>query len=62
MPLPLKTPVIAKAVVEIIIERAVNIEDMVISCSRKRVQILSANDVSSSRIFAMVCLILVTCV
>ena len=59
---PPKTSVIARTAVEIVIEKAVNIENMVISCSWKRVQILPDNDVSSSRTFAMVFLILVTCV
>ena len=42
---PPKTPVIASTIVEIVIERAVSIENIVIPCSRKRVRILSAKDV-----------------
>ena len=46
VPLPLpKTPVIASTIVEIVIERAVIIEYMVIPYSRKRVRVLSAKDV-----------------
>ena len=41
---PQKTPVITRTIVEIVIERAVSIENIVIPCSRKRVRILSAND------------------
>ena len=57
---PPKTPVIASTIVEIVIERAVSIENIVIPCSRKRVRILSAKDVFWSRTFSMVCLILAT--
>ena len=39
------TPVIARTIVEIVTERAVRIENMVIPCSRNKVRILSANDV-----------------
>ena len=35
-PPPPKTPVIAREIVEIVIERAVSIENIVIPCSRKR--------------------------
>ena len=51
---PLKTPLIARIIVEIVIERAVSIENMVIPCSRIKVQILSARDVSLSRTFSRV--------
>ena len=44
-PSPPKTPVIARKVVEIVIERAVSIENMVMTCSRNRERILSAKDV-----------------
>ena len=43
-------------------ESAVNIDIMVIPCSRNKVRIFSAKDVSLSSIFSMVCLILATCV
>ena len=42
---PSKTPVMARAIVEIVIERAVSIEKMIIPCSQNKVRILSANDV-----------------
>ena len=44
LPTPPKTPAMARTIVEIVIERAVSIENMVIPCSRKRVRILSANN------------------
>ena len=43
LPPPPKTPVMARAIVEIVIERAVNIKNMVLPCSRKRTRIVSAN-------------------
>ena len=61
-PPPPKAPVIAKTIVEMIIERAVSIENMVIPCSQNKVQILSANEVFLSRTFSMVCLVLANCV
>ena len=61
-PPPPKTSVMAKTIVEMVIERAISIEDMVILCSRIKVGILSAKDVSVSIIFSRVYLILVTCV
>ena len=45
LPTPPETPVMARTIVEIVIERAVNIENMVIPCSENKVRILSANDV-----------------
>ena len=47
VPPPPKTPVYASAMVEMVIDRAVKIEN-IIPCSRKRVQILSDNSVSFS--------------
>ena len=44
-PPPQKTPQIATAIVEIVTERAVNIENIVMPWSRNKVQILSAKDV-----------------
>ena len=44
-PPPPKAPVIARTIVEIVTERAVSIENIVIPCSRKKIQIISANDV-----------------
>ena len=44
-PPPQKTPTMAKTIVEIVIEKAVSNENMVTPCSRKRIRILSANDV-----------------
>ena len=44
-PPPPKTPVIARTIVEIVIEKAVSIENIVMLCSRNKVRILSANDV-----------------
>ena len=38
-PYPQKTPVIARTIAEIVIERAVRIQNLVIPCSRNRVQI-----------------------
>ena len=58
VPLPLpKTPV--RIIVEIVMDRAVSI---VIPCSRNKIRILSANDASWPRTFAIICLILATCV
>ena len=48
VPPPPKTPVYASAMVEMVIDRVVKIENIVIPCSRKRVQILSDNSVSFS--------------
>ena len=59
---PPNASLMARRIVEIVIERAVNIESIVILCSRKRVRILSANNVFWSRTFSMVCLTLATCV
>ena len=59
---PPKTSVMARKIVEMVIERAVSIENMVIPCSRNKVRILSAKDVSLSRTFSTVFLILATCV
>ena len=61
-PHPPKTPVMARTIFEIVMDRAVSIENIVMPCSLNRIRILSANDVSWSRIFSMVCLILATCV
>ena len=44
-PPPPKTPMMANTIVEIVIEKAVTIENMVMPCSRNKVRILSANDV-----------------
>ena len=41
---PPKTPAMARTIVEIVIERAVSIENIVIPCSLNRVWILSARD------------------
>ena len=59
---PPKTPVMTRTIVEMVIERAVSIENMVIPCSRNKVRIISVNDTSLSRTFSRVCLILATCV
>ena len=51
-PVPLPTaPVMARAIIVIDIERAVSPENMVTPCSRNKVRILSAKDVSLSRTF-----------
>ena len=42
---PPKAPVMARTIVEIVIEKAVSIENIVLPCSRNKVRILSANDV-----------------
>ena len=42
---PPKTPVIARTIVEIVIERAIRIKNMVTPCSQNKVRILSAKDV-----------------
>ena len=55
-----KTPVAASTIVEIVIERAVSIKNMVIPYSRNKVRTLSARDVSLSRIFSRVYLIRAT--
>ena len=57
---PPKTPVIETAIVNMIIERAVSIDSIVIPCSRNKIQTLSAKDASLSGIFSMICLILAT--
>ena len=57
---PSKTPVMARKIVEILIERAVSFESIVIPCYLNKVRILSANDASLSRTFSRVCLILAT--
>ena len=44
-PPPPKTPVIGRAIVENVIQRAVRIENMVVPCSRNKVRIHSAKDV-----------------
>ena len=59
---PPKTPVKASTIVEMVIERAVTIEKIVVPCSRNKVQNLSAKDVFLSKTFSRVCLILATCV
>ena len=61
-PSPPKTPAMARKIVGIVIERAVSIENMVIPCSRNKVRILCAKNVSLSRTFSRICLILATCV
>ena len=59
---PPKTPVKASTIVEMVIERAVTIEKIVVPCSRNKVRNLSAKDVFLSKTFSRVCLILATCV
>ena len=59
---PPKTPVMSRTIVEIGIDRAVSIKNMVLPCSLNKARILSNRDVSLSRIFSMVCLILATCI
>ena len=44
-PSPQKAPVMASTIVEIVIEKTVSIENIVMSCSRNRVRFLSTNDV-----------------
>ena len=61
-PPPQKIPVMASIIVEIVIEKAVSFENILMPCSENKVRILSANDVLRSRTFSRVCLILVTCV
>ena len=61
-PAPSKTPVIICATVEMVIERAVIIDIIVIPCSRNKVQNFSFKNPYLSRTFSMVCLILVICV
>ena len=64
-PVPLSSPnapVIARAIVEIVIEREVKIENMVMPCPLNKVRILSVKDVFLSRTFSRVCLIFATCV
>ena len=51
-PPPPKTPVIASAMVEIVIKRAVSIEKIVTPCSRNKVRIFSAKDLFLSRTFS----------
>ena len=48
---PPKTPVKASTIVEMVIERAVTIEKIVVPCSRNKVQNLSAKDVFLSKTF-----------
>ena len=47
-------------IVEMVVERAVSIENM--ACSRNRARMFSAKDVFLSRNFSRVCLVLTTCV
>ena len=61
-PFPQKTPVIAIIIDETVIEGAVNIDTIVMLCSRNKVRLLSIKDLSSLRTFSMVCLILAKCV
>ena len=61
-PVPQKTPVMERTIVQIVIDRVVSIAAMVIPCSLNRMRILSPKDVSLSRTFSMVCFILATCV
>ena len=48
---PPKTPVMARTIIEIVMDRAVSIAAIVTPCSQNNVRILSANDVPLSRIF-----------
>ena len=57
-----KAPAMARKIVEIVTERAVRIEYIVMPCSWNKVRIFSAKDVFLSRTFSRVCLILATCV
>ena len=57
---PPKVPVIARKIVEIVIERTVSIENTFMPCSLNKVRILSANDVFLSTTFSRVRLILAT--
>ena len=61
-PPPPKTHVIARTNVQIVIESAVRIGNMVVPCSRNKARIVSAKDVFLSRNFSRFCLILATCV
>ena len=42
---PPKTPVVVRTITEIVIEKAVSTENMVMPCSQNKVRILSAKDV-----------------
>ena len=55
---PPKTPSMARAIVALVMDKAVSIENMVIPCSLNSVRILSPKDASLSRTFSRVCLIL----
>ena len=59
---PPKALVMTRTIVAMVTEKGVNIENIVIPCSRNKVRILSAKDVSLSRTFSSICLILPTCV
>ena len=59
---PPKPPSMARTIVEIVMDWAVRIEAIVKPCSLNRIRILSARDISLSRTFSRVCLILATCV
>ena len=61
-PPPPKMRVVARAIVETVIQRAVSIENIVIPYSLDKVRILSTKDIPLSRTFSRVCLILATCV
>ena len=43
---PPKTPVMARIIVDTVVEKAVSIDNMVMPCSLNKVRILSVNDVS----------------
>ena len=51
-PPPPKALVMARTIVQVVIERAVRTENMVMPCSRNRVRILSAKEVFLSRILS----------
>ena len=61
-PLCPKTPIMESTIVEIVIERAVNTEKIVVPCLRNKVQFISVKDVFLSRTFSRVRLTLATCV
>ena len=59
---PPETPVMARTIAAMVMDREASTEAMVIPCSLNRIRILSAKDASLSRTFSSVCLILAICV
>ena len=62
LPPPPKTPVMGSTIAEMVIERAVRTEKIVVPSSQNKVRIFYAKDKFLLRTFSRVCLVLSTCV